>query len=98
MHPEVSIVLPKFIANDLVDVPAFGKKLAAEVLDISNGRDFSTPGGYHNNILKFNQWEAAVRGYLASITFADTQVGRVLDALAESSYSDNTIIVLWGDH
>ncbi len=98
MHPEASIVLPKVIANDLVDVPAFGKKLAAEVLDISNGRDFSTPGGDHNNILQFNQWEAAVRGYLASITFADAQVGRVLDALAESSYSDNTIIVLWGDH
>jgi len=98
MHPEVSIVLPKVIDDDLSDIPAFGKKLATEVLDISNNRNFSTPGGDHNNVLKFNQWEAAVRGYLASISFADAQVGRVLDALAKSQFADNTIIVLWGDH
>ncbi|MFL2528780.1 MAG: sulfatase [Candidatus Azotimanducaceae bacterium] len=98
MHPEESIVLPEVIDDDLFDIPPFGRRLAAEVLDISNNRNFSVPGGDHNNVLKFDQWEAAVRGYLASITFADAQVGRVLDALAESPYSDNTIIVLWGDH
>ena len=39
-----------------------------------------------------------MQGYLASITFADAQIGRVLDSLAESPYADNTIVMLWGDH
>ena len=40
----------------------------------------------------------AVQGYLASISFADAQVGRVLDVLKASPYANNTIVVLWGDH
>jgi arylsulfatase A-like enzyme len=98
MHPKESVVLPKVIDNDLDDVPPFGRRLAREVLDISNNRDFSVPGSDHANVLKYNQWEAAVQGYLATITFADAQVGRVLDALKASPYADNTIVVLWGDH
>ena len=98
MHPRESVVLPKVIDNDLDDIPPFGRRLAAEVLDISNDIDHAAPGGDHANVLKYNQWEAAVQGYLASISFADAQVGRVLDALAESPHADNTIMVLWGDH
>ena len=98
MHPRESVVLPTVVANDLDDVPPFGRRLAAEVLDISNNRDFATPGGDHANVLQHNQWQAAVQGYLASITFADAQVGRVLDALADSTHADDTIVVLWGDH
>ena len=45
-----------------------------------------------------DEWQAAVRGYLASISFADAQVGRLLDALDASQYAKNTIIVLWSDH
>ena len=37
-------------------------------------------------------------GYMASVTYTDTQVGRLLDKLDELGLSDNTIIVLWGDH
>jgi len=40
----------------------------------------------------------AVQGCLASASFADDCVGHVLDALEKSRYSDNTIVVLWGDH
>ena len=45
-----------------------------------------------------DNWRYAVQAYLASITFADAQIGRVLEALDGSQYRDNTIIVLWGDH
>ncbi|QXD25850.1 sulfatase-like hydrolase/transferase [Opitutia bacterium ISCC 51] len=44
------------------------------------------------------QWTTAIQHYLASISFADAQVGRVLDALNESPHANNTIIVLWSDH
>ena len=98
MHPMDKVVLPRVIDNDLDDLPPFGRRLAEEVLDVSNNRNFAAPGGDHANVLKHNQWEAAVQGYLASISYADAQVGRVLDALAESPYADNTIVVLWGDH
>lgn len=43
-------------------------------------------------------WRKAVRGYLASINFADDCLGVILDALENSEYKDNTIIMLWSDH
>ncbi|MEM7365619.1 MAG: sulfatase, partial [Pseudomonadota bacterium] len=98
LHPKESVVLPSVIKGDLDDIPPFGRKLAAEVLDISNNRNFAVPGGDHANVLRYNQWESAVQGYLAAISFADAQVGKVLDALDRSPYADNTIVVLWGDH
>lgn len=38
------------------------------------------------------------QGYLASISFMDAQVGRVVDALDRLGLSDNTIIVFTSDH
>ncbi len=40
----------------------------------------------------------AVRGYLAALSYADAMVGRVLDALNEGPYAENTIVVLWSDN
>ncbi|MDA0789920.1 MAG: hypothetical protein O2780_10735, partial [Proteobacteria bacterium] len=45
MHPIESVVLPKVVDNDLDDLPPFGRRLAREVLDVSNNRDFAVPGG-----------------------------------------------------
>lgn len=39
-----------------------------------------------------------MQGYLASMSYADHQLGRLLDALEASPMKDNTIIVLWSDH
>lgn len=39
-----------------------------------------------------------IRGYYASVSFTDTQIGRVLQALEENGQRDNTVIVLWSDH
>lgn len=38
------------------------------------------------------------RHYAACVTFADAQVGRILQRLEELGQRDNTIVVLWGDH
>lgn len=39
-----------------------------------------------------------LHGYYAAASFADAQIGKVLDALDRYGFSDNTIVVLWGDH
>jgi iduronate 2-sulfatase len=39
-----------------------------------------------------------VRAYWACITFVDTQIGAVLDALDDAGLAANTIVVLYGDH
>lgn len=38
------------------------------------------------------------RGYYASVSFIDAQVGRLIEGLKEMGLYENTIIVLWGDH
>lgn len=39
-----------------------------------------------------------VHGYYASVSYVDAQIGKVLNSLQELGLSDNTIVVLWGDH
>ena len=39
-----------------------------------------------------------IRGYMASTTYADAQMGKVIQALKDEGLYDNTIIVMWGDH
>ncbi len=78
------VTLPNVNEDDLEDVPQPGRRMA-RLKD-------------HKNVTETNNWRKAVSGYLASVNFADTNVGRVLSALEKSEYADNTIIVLWGDH
>ncbi len=44
------------------------------------------------------QWENLVRSYLASTSFIDAQIGRLLDQLEASGHADNTVVVVWSDH
>jgi len=83
--PLDEITLPNVNENDLDDVPDMGKKIA-------------NPNHDHKTVTESGQWKKAVQGYLASINFVDECVGKVLDALEKSKYSDNTIVVLWSDH
>ncbi|MCA9064001.1 MAG: sulfatase [Planctomycetaceae bacterium] len=85
MHPLEEIQLPPYREDDLSDVPKVGVTVAK-------------PEGDHKHITDAGKWKEAVQAYLASITYADAQLGRLLDALEQSAFKDNTIIVLWGDH
>jgi arylsulfatase A-like enzyme len=85
MYPLDQIQLPPVLDTDLQDIPAAGVQMAK-------------PWGDHAEILQSGRWKEAVQGYLAAITFTDMNIGRLLDALDQSAYKDNTIIVLWGDH
>lgn len=98
MHPIEGIVLPDTLDNDRDDLPEWGKRFAREVHDVSGARNFATHGEDHDMVLKHNQWPRAVQSYLATISFVDAHVGRILDTLDKSEHADNTIVVLWGDH
>jgi arylsulfatase A-like enzyme len=43
-------------------------------------------------------WNEVRRAYLACISWADHNVGRLIEALEASPYADNTVVVLWSDH
>jgi len=98
LHPLDKIILPKTRDDDRDDLPAFGKKLAREVHDVSGARNFAEHGEDHDMVLKHNQWPRAVQSYLATISYVDHQIGRLMQALKNSPYEENTIVVLWGDH
>jgi uncharacterized sulfatase len=40
----------------------------------------------------------ALRGYYASVSYMDEQVGRTLDALERLGLADNTVVAFFGDH
>ena len=44
------------------------------------------------------QADHARRAYLASVTFLDANVGRLLDALDAAGQTENTVVVFWSDH
>ncbi|MES2595002.1 MAG: sulfatase [Verrucomicrobiota bacterium] len=83
--PLESIQLPTVKEDDLADIPKAGVKMAG-------------PEGDHAKVLKSDQWKQAVQAYLATISFLDDQVGRLLDGLDASPRKDKTIIVWWTDH
>lgn len=39
-----------------------------------------------------------IHGYYACVSYTDAQIGKLLDELDRLELSDNTIVVLWGDH
>jgi arylsulfatase A-like enzyme len=85
MHPLDEIQLPPWSPSDLDDVPAAGVKMAK-------------PQGDHKAILDSGRWKEAVQAYLATCSFADYEVGRMLDGLEQSGHANDTLVVLWSDH
>ncbi|TWT91525.1 sulfatase [Stieleria varia] len=87
MYPDESLVMPVMKPNDRDDCSPFSWFL-----------HWNLPEPRLTWLEHHQQHRSLVRSYLASISFVDAQVGRVLDALESSPFKDNTIIVLWSDH
>jgi arylsulfatase A-like enzyme len=87
LYPDDDRVLPRVLENDRDDTPRFSWYL-----------HWSLPEPRLAWLKEKNQWRNLVRRYLASVSFADAQVGRLLAALEESGHAENTIVVVWGDH
>ncbi len=87
LHPIDSLALPPYLPEDMDDIPETGIEMATV-----------PPMPTTEWAIKSGQWPAIVQGYLASVSFVDAQVGRILDALEASVYAHNTIVVLFSDH
>jgi len=79
-----NIESPAIFKNDLVDIPAEGNSFRR--------------AGDDRRFKKDSAWEDVRRAYLACISWADFNIGRVLDELEKSTYADNTVVVVWSDH
>ena len=80
------IELPTVKKDDLEDLPEKIRKMKTARSRILQ------------KLQSLDAWDDAIHGYLANISYADAMIGRVLNALEQSPYADNTIVVLWSDH
>lgn len=84
MYPLDSIQVPTTPAGYLETLPAPARKSISWKKDQLN--------------LKDSLARQAIQAYYASITFADAQLGHILDALDETRLSRNTIVLFTSDH
>jgi arylsulfatase A-like enzyme len=87
LYPEETLQLPEALDGDRDDTPEFSWYLHWQLPEVRLSW-----------LQAENQWKPLVRAYLASVSFMDSQVGRVLDALEASGHADDTVVVLWSDH
>ncbi len=83
LYPMKNITLSDEPADDEADIPPPARNGAVPGYTVS-----TTP----------EQRRAAIRAYLACVSYVDEQAGRVLDALKEKGLDDNTIVVFMSDH
>ena len=87
LYPDNDSVLPPILESDRDDTPRFSWYLHWEL-----------PEPRLKWVRENQQWRNLVRSYLACTSFVDAQIGRLLQALEEAGVSENTIVVVWGDH
>ena len=66
--------------------------------ELRSYQDFKQTPHPKDGTLSEEQARLLKHGYLASVSYIDAQVGRLIKQLKKLALWDNTIIVLWGDH
>ncbi len=87
LYPLDGLQMPPVLENDRDDVPPFAWYL-----------HWKLPEPRLSWLKQSQQWKPLVQAYLASTSFMDSQIGRVIKALEETGKLDQTIIVIWSDH
>jgi choline-sulfatase len=83
LYPLDAITLPDAPADDEADIPPPARNGAVPGYTVS-----ATP----------EQRRAAIRGYLATVSYMDAQAGRVLEAIARLGVPEKTIVIFTSDH
>lgn len=81
-YPYDKVVMPRKVEGDWDDIPKRGINYVTSV----------------NGQMSFEQEKKAVAAYYASVTYMDTQVGKVLKTLKEEGLEDHTIVIFTSDH
>jgi choline-sulfatase len=84
MYPPESIVVPEVPPGYLDTLPEPARRSLLQKKDQVNLAD--------------DLARQAIQAYYASITFADSQLGRILDALEKTGLQENTIVLFTSDH
>jgi arylsulfatase A-like enzyme len=79
---------PGYREGDLYDVPPGGRRLS----DSWGHRWLSSGKSQPEN------WKRILHGYLAATSFADWNIGRVVEALDDSRHADDTIVIFLSDN
>lgn len=87
LHPVEDLEMTPYNPEDLDDVPPVAHLI--NDLPMMPSTEWAIENG---------EWKNIIQAYLACVSFVDHQVGRIVKALKESRYKDNTVIVLWSDH
>ena len=87
LHPDDDSILPAIKEDDRHDTPRFSWYL-----------HWNLPEPRLKWVRENHQWRNLVHSYLASTSFVDAQIGRILKTLEETGLAENTIVVVWGDH
>ncbi|MEM7234071.1 MAG: sulfatase-like hydrolase/transferase, partial [Planctomycetota bacterium] len=91
LHDANSLPLPKF--EELpAGAPAAARKRGGEITNYK-----PVPGGRNARFTE-DLKRRLIHGYYASTSFVDAQIGKVLGELDRLAMTDETIVVLWGDH
>lgn len=87
LYPDATLKLPPMLEGDRQDTPRFSWYL-----------HWRLPEPRLQTLRERGELRPLVRAYLASTSFMDAQVGRVLAALEATGRAKDTIVVLWSDH
>ena len=83
LYPLEDITLPEAPADDEADIPLPARNGAVPGYALT-----ATP----------EQRRAAIRAYLACVSYVDAQAGRLLDALKARGLEENTVVIFTSDH
>lgn len=98
LYKDRTVFPPPILAGDIGDLPG---DIHNKPLCCSNPRYPKAGTGAwpsHEIIVENGLWETALRGYLASVSYADAQLGRVLDALEQGPNAHDTVVVFLSDN
>ena len=83
LYPLEGVPLPEVPPGDLDDIPDFARQFIKPVFE---------------ELLASGNWRAFVQAYLASVSYIDSMLGRLLDALEASAIADDTMVVFVSDN
>lgn len=87
----IPLAANSYLPKDAPSLAAFGMYELRDYMDFASTKE--PPA-----LLTEEQQRRLKHGYYASVSFIDTQIGRLLEELEKQGLGDSTVVVLWSDH